>query len=163
MLSVRLALLTAVVGVSACSPGNSSVSDADLAEIRAKKSEFVAAVLSGDKDAATRMYADMAIIMPANEQLYRGRMAYRESMENMPEVAGFEISNAEFTPLGEDAVVVTGTYMISTMEPGAALAIGDIGKYLEIWRRGEDGWAVSWDIWNSSQSIPMPTMPDTTR
>jgi ketosteroid isomerase-like protein len=163
MQTVRFALLTVVLGVSACSPGTSTVSDADLEEIRSKKSEFVAAMQSGDKDAATRIYADMAIIMPPNDQLYRGRMAYRESMENMPDVAGFEISNVEFTPLGADAVVVTGTYMISTMEPGAALAIGDIGKYLEIWRRGEDGWAVSWDIWNSSQSIPMPTMPDTTR
>jgi ketosteroid isomerase-like protein len=75
-----------------------------------------------------------------------------------------------FPPIGElkltsvevvgasDHAVVRGVYSMTLMPPGATVAIADTGKYVELWRKQQDGrWLISWDIFNSD--IPLPAPP----
>ena len=132
------------------------IPDADLAAIRANRTAYAEAVVAGNHDAVAGMYAEEGIVMPSYEPMYRGRMAYRESLTNAPDIASFSMSGEEMTPLGGDAVLVTGQFAITLMPPGGEMAISDQGKFLEVWVREAEGWKLGWDIWNSDMPPPMP-------
>jgi ketosteroid isomerase-like protein len=143
--------------ILACAPAAVTVTEADLDAIRAQRAALTEAVRTGNHDGMAALLTENAVIMPANEPMARGRMAYRTSLDAMPPVAEFSMSNEEFTALGGDAVLVTGAFTISLMPPGADLAIADTGKFLEVWRRQADGsWLMGWDIWNSDLTPPAP-------
>ncbi|MCL4865997.1 MAG: DUF4440 domain-containing protein [Gemmatimonadales bacterium] len=148
--------LAALLVAIACAPAGNTVGEADLDAIRANHAAFAAAVVAGNHDAVAALYAESAVVMPANEPMRRGRMSYRESLEAMPPVGSFTISGEEMTPLSGDAVLVTGQFNISLMIPGAEMAIADTGKFLEVWVREADGWKLGWDIWNSDLPLPTP-------
>jgi len=156
MRTLRHCLLPALLVTASCAPAGNTVGEADLEAIRANHAAFAAAVVAGDHDAVAALYAESAIVMPANEPMHRGRMSYRESLDAMPPVGSFTFSGEEMTPLGGDAVLVTGQFNISMMIPGAEMAIADTGKFLEVWVRQADGWKLGWDIWNSDLPLPTP-------
>ena len=149
--------IPALLVATACAPAGTIVSEADLEMIRANRAAYGEAVRAGNQDAVAGMYAEEGVVMPSYEPMYRGRMAYRESLANAPDIADFSMSGEEMTPLGGDAVLVTGQFAITLMPPGAELAISDKGKFLEVWVRKAEGWKLGWDIWNSDAPPPMPT------
>lgn len=143
--------------LAACAPAGNTVTEADLAEVRAHRVAFAEAMRTGDHDALAAIYAEEAVILPNNEPMIRGRMAYRETLNNAPDIADFVMSGEELTPLGGDAVLVTGHYNITMLERGAELALQGQGKYLEVWVRQGEEWKLGWDIWNTN--LPMPSAP----
>jgi ketosteroid isomerase-like protein len=59
-----------------------------------------------------------------------------------------------------DLAYVHGGYQLSVTPPGAAEAVGDTGKYVEIWKKQGDGtWKVVLDIFNSDLAAPVSPPP----
>jgi len=150
--------------LAACAPAAPEVTEEDLATIRSQRAAYGEAVRAGNHDGVAALYAETATIMPSNAPVAHGRMAYRATLDSMPAVGAFTMTNEELTALGGDAVLVTGSYAITMMIPGSDMAMSDTGKFLEVWRRQADGgWLIGWDIWNSDLPLPPPPPPPPAR
>ncbi|MCK5489823.1 MAG: SgcJ/EcaC family oxidoreductase [Gemmatimonadetes bacterium] len=156
---MRKFLSVALLGlVGACQPGPASLSEADVAAIRALGDVYAQAVIAADADAVAESYAVDATEMPPNEPSVSGREAIREKY-----VAGFSygISSVEFTMTSQeiygtgDLAYDRGTWTWSGVLPGMAEPVADTGKYLSIARRQGDGaWLYTDVIWNSDTPLP---------
>jgi ketosteroid isomerase-like protein len=72
--------------------------------------------------------------------------------------AEFSLAPEEVQIAGPDWAFERGTYDISLTPKAGGEPMQDAGKYITIYRRQSDGsWAMSRDIWNSSN--PVPGMP----
>jgi ketosteroid isomerase-like protein len=141
----------------ACAPaGPAPFSDADRAAIEAHRTAFLAAANAGDWAAVMPLYEENAVLMPPNAPRWRGTLAIREGFNQMPPVGQFTFFGVSFHPAG-DLVAVEGGYALVVMPPGSSLALPDTGKFVELWRRQDDGsWKAAVIIWNSDLAPPAP-------
>ncbi len=148
----RMAVLALVL--AACSPpAPLGFTDEDRAIIQAQRQAFEQAVNVGDWITAASIYEEDGIAMPPNSPAWRGRIAIKDALTAGPALGDFVLSDGQFITT-RDYAIVTGTYRIVVMPPGATVAIPDTGKYVEVWRRQPDGaWKLAQDIWNSDRSI----------
>lgn len=152
--------LTPVVGLlllaGACAPAAPGFTEADRAEIQATTDAAVA-IVNGSKDweqFAATYYAPDAILMPPNHGAVEGRAGIAEFFAGFPPIESLRFEPVEAHGVG-DVAYVYGHYTLSMMPPGAESAVTDYGKYIEVWRRQEDGsWKLSRDIFNSD--VPLP-------
>lgn len=154
----RFLLLPLLAG-AACAPAAPTVTEADLEAIRAHRTSFVEAVNAGNFDQVASHYSETAVFLAPNEPMHRGRMAIREAVGAWPPMGEFAMSGEEFTPLGGDAVLITGRYATTVMPPGLNMAVADSGKFIEVWRREGEAWRIGWDAFNSSLPLPPPPPP----
>jgi ketosteroid isomerase-like protein len=105
-----------------------------------------------DVDAIAALYRDDARLLPPNGEATIGKDAVRAAFGGMIE-AGLSIElNAIETMSGGDVAYNVGTYTLTAGDD-----VADQGKYIETWRRGDNGeWLMSNDIWNSDLPVPMP-------
>lgn len=110
-------------------------------EIEALTASYQAARRAGDGAAIAALYADDAVIHPANKPAIRGR----------------EALDAYFTgPNGDSSAVTFTTNDVVASEAGdMAYEVGTIaeptgpGKYLTVYRKTPDGWRIAADTWSS--------------
>ncbi len=151
--------LAAALATLACAEPAPTVTEADLEAIRAGRAAFREGMLAANYSAVGALYAENAVVLPPNAPLTRGRMEVERLLSGFPPVGEFAFSDAELTPLGGDAVLVTGRYTLLLMPPGSTVAVADTGKYVEVWRRDDAGWKIHWDAWNSDIPLPPPPPP----
>jgi uncharacterized protein (TIGR02246 family) len=136
--------------------GVKTLSDADVAAIRALYDVWVPAVKSRDWETAASLYTEDTVVMPPNMPLIEGREAAKLFLENYPPVKEISFSPLEIDGYG-DIAYVQGTYSLLIQPEGAPEPIHDTGKYLEIRRKQEDGsWLLALDIFNSDLPLPAP-------
>ena len=132
----------------------------DLAEVRKSIEEINTklseAVANGDAEASAACFTEDAQFNPPNAAQVSGRENIKAAMEDMlaSGMSGLELEVTEVSGSG-DMVYETGTYE-ATINPGGpdAVAFTDKGKYIVIWKKGEDGtWRLHRDIWNSNMPI----------
>jgi ketosteroid isomerase-like protein len=143
--------------VVACAPAAPpGITEADRAEIRTTTEEALA-IANSSRDWAQYAqihYAPDAIVMPPNEEVVRGRDAIASWFENFPPFEGLQFNQVEFDGAG-DIAYVYGTYSMIVTLPDAEEPVPDRGKYIEIWRRQDDGsWKIVLDIFNSDLPLP---------
>lgn len=130
--------------------------DADRALIRTTMEEALEiSNTSGDLvQYGNLYYAPDAVVMPPNGEAVRGRDAIVAWNENFPPYDDLRFTQVEVDGCG-DIAYVYGTYtMVMTASEGEEPAT-DRGKYIEIWRRQEDGsWRVALDVFNSDMPLP---------
>lgn len=156
-------LMLSILGGAACAPPVPTVTEADLEAIRTHRTTFAEAVRAGNLDQVASLYSETALVLAPNEPMHRGRIAIRTAIGAWPPIGEFAMSGEEFTPLGGDAVLVTGRYAMTVMPPGLNLAVADSGKFLEVWRREGDTWRIGWDAFNTSLPLPAPPPPPPAR
>jgi ketosteroid isomerase-like protein len=142
--------------LAACQPGAAPLSDEDVAALNDLRDTYVQAVLAGDADAAAAMYADNAIVMPADAPAIEGRAAIRayEAEEAAPQ--DFTLTSVEIDGRGGLAYD-RGTWSWTGVVVDTAEAVTLTGKYVSISRKQADGsWLVTVDIWNADAPIPQP-------
>ena len=144
--------------VVACAPAAPpGLTEADRAEIRTTTEEAVA-IANSSRDWAQYAqiyYAPDAIVMPPNEEVVRGRDAIASWFENFPPFEDLQFNQVEFDGAG-DIAYLYGTYSMIVTLPDAEEPVSDRGKYIEIWRRQEDGsWKIMLDIFNSDLPLPV--------
>jgi ketosteroid isomerase-like protein len=134
---------------------NQSPPAADSSVITSRSDAWEAALNAKDIDALVDLYASDARLLPPNGKMKSGSAAVREEFGAMID-AGL---SAELTSI--DAMVSgdigynVGTY---TLRAGADTV--DVGKYMETWRRGDDGqWRYTNDIWNSDMPVATAEEP----
>jgi len=136
---------------------NQSPPSADSSVITSRSDAWEAALNAGDIDALVDLYASDARLLPPNGKIKSGSAAVRAEFGAMID-AGL---NANLTSIeakvSGDIGYNVGTYTLMLGDTQV-----DAGKYMETWRRGEDGqWRYSNDIWNSDMPVAEAKAPMT--
>jgi uncharacterized protein (TIGR02246 family) len=128
-----------------------SAASAETAEdaIRAADQRFAAAFNRGDSAALAGLYTPDAAVLPPCAPRADGRAAiervWREVIQSG--LRDLSLRPAEVVVL-DGTAYATGSGTFTMPSGGGGTQQGTL-KYLEIWRRGEDGaWRLHRDIWN---------------
>ena len=112
--------------------------------------QFSQAYIDGDVPAMMALYTDDAVLFPGNSEYIRGTEAIQRYWA-LPEgrrITHHKLSPVELEVSGSMASDF-GHYEISGENNGVAWG-PTYGKYLIVWKRGEDGqWRMHLDMWNS--------------
>jgi len=149
-----LTLLPLFLMIAGC---NQNPPSADSSVITSRSDAWDAALNAKDVDALVELYTSDARILPPNGKMKSGGAAVRAEFGAMID-AGLsgELTSVETVVAGDIGYNV-GTY---TFRAGDDLA--DVGKFIETWRRDEDGqWRISNDIYNSDMPAAAAEAPMT--
>lgn len=110
------------------------------------------ALNSKDLDTLTMVYESNARIMPPNGRTVRGAEGVREIFGSMMDAGLTGQMSIEEITMQDNLAFKIGSYTIMAGENAV-----DSGKFLETWRKGDDGkWRISNDIWNSNNPPAPP-------
>ncbi|MFQ5747697.1 MAG: YybH family protein [Gemmatimonadota bacterium] len=123
---------------------------ADKEAIQAKIEAWAAAWNAGDGAAIGALYAADALILPPGSEPVKGAAAIGDFWSAAIAEAGgstVELKTHELIVHGDLAVERGG--FVDTAADGSH---GDHGKYVVVWKKTDDGWKITRDIWNSSMT-----------
>lgn len=107
-----------------------------------------------DLDKTVSFYADDAVVMPPNGPSATTKEAVRKAWKDLLDLPGMAISwktTKVAVAKSEDIAYASGSYEV-TMNDASGKPVKEIGKYLEVFKKQEDGkWKCVMDIWNSDQ------------
>lgn len=126
------------------------------AEIEAANAKFMEAVNNGDAEALQGIYLPDAIVYPPNADPVAGADNIVPMMTGSAS-AGIKMVFETVSAMAYgNTAVEEGKYNVVV----AGETVVDYGKYIVVWKKKDDIWMVSRDIWNTS--IPLPaTGPET--
>ncbi len=141
-----LALLPLFLIVTGC---NQAPAPADPSVITSRSEAWETAFNASDIDALVDLYESDARILPPNAEMASGSDALRAEFGAMIDAGlSAELTSVEAMVSGDIGYNV-GTY---TLRAGDDVA--DVGKYMEIWHRGDDGqWRYTNDMWSSDMPV----------
>ena len=124
---------------------NQSPPSADSSVIASRSDAWQAALNAKDLDALVEIYTSDARILPPNGEMKSGPDAVRAEFGAMIDAGiSAELTSLEATVSGNIGYNV-GTFVLRAGEDVAL-----VGKFIETWRRDDDGqWRISNDIFNS--------------
>jgi uncharacterized protein (TIGR02246 family) len=142
------ALLSLVLILTACGQISPST---DTAALEARSDAWESALNAKDVDALVDLYTDDARLLPPDGAMTSGRDGVRAAFGGMIDAGiGGETTRVETTVSGDVGYIV-GTFSLTAGD----VAVGT-GKYIETWRRGNDGlWLIANDIFNNDPSPKM--------
>lgn len=107
----------------------------------------------GDTAAVAAMYAEDGVILPPNHARVQGRAGIAAFMKEMTD-AGYSLKLTPMDEWIEGALGVrSGSYIVLDKDQKEV----DHGKWMEVWRKGDDGkWLMVRDMWNSDDPPPPP-------
>jgi uncharacterized protein (TIGR02246 family) len=125
---------------SSTSSRTDAESQSDRAAIQKLSTTYQAAFKAGDASAIASLYADDALIHPANESPVRGR----ENLE-----AYFAVSNGgPIDETLETVEIVISNAGDMAYEVGQTMNAAGAGKYLTIFRKINGKWVIAADTWS---------------
>lgn len=115
--------------------------------------QFEDLIRSADTQALAAMYAEDAVVMPPNHAPVKGRADIAALFKGYTD-AGFTLKLTPAATWMDGALAVrSGSYVLLDKEQKEA----EHGKWMEAWRKGEDGnWLMVRDMWNSDDPPPPP-------
>ena len=149
----------ALAMVAGCAPAEKRVSSDEVrSAIEASNQQFMDAFSRRDAAALGLLYAEDGQVLPPGAPPLEGREAIVtmwQSILALP-IAAIQLQTAE-VGVGDDSAWETGQYTITGNDGSTT----ETGKYIVIWRRGEAGWKMHRDIWNSNApaAAPAPGVP----
>ena len=147
-----LTVFALVLLITGCSQDAPST---DASAITSRSEAWETAFNAKDIDALVELYADDARVLPPNAEMSTGSDGLRAEFGGMID-AGL---SAELTSI---EAMVSGDigYNVGTYKLTADGEVVDVGKYMEIWHRGNDGtWRYANDMFNSDMPVAAPEMP----
>ena len=153
-------IMMSLFGIVACTQRVSSTSDtaADEAALRAADETFTRAIWTGDLETAVALYAEDAVLMPADEPQVKGRDAIRKY---------FAADIASHKP-GEGLVILESTQGVSgnlgwssgrgkyTAPDGTT----STGKFMSVSRKVNGKWLYIRDTWDDDAPTPASNPPE---
>lgn len=148
--------MTAILWLCACPSYDSALSQQSAEEqgvidaLVRISTQFSAAYVKGDIAKLVSFYTEDAVIFPGNSDLMRGKEALTKYWTLPP---GRTITHHKITAveikINGDFAYDYGYYEVSGRNNGEAWG-PTYGKYLIVWKRGNDGaWRIHLDMWNS--------------
>jgi ketosteroid isomerase-like protein len=105
-----------------------------------------------DLDTLTMIYESDARIMPPNGKTLRGAEGVRAAFGAMMDAGLSGETSIEEITMQDNIAFKIGTYKVLD-----GVNVVDNGKFIETWRKGDDGkWRISNDIWNSDNPPAPP-------
>ena len=141
--------------VLACQPQEQSttLSEAEISAVMEASTQYGGAIVSGDFDKIRSLMDADVVLMPPEAPLAKGVDAAIQSMEEFPGLEG--TIKAEQVEGSGNLACVRGNYDL-TFIVNDSTQIPDKGKYIEVWKKQDDGsWKVIADIWNTNTSPEM--------
>ncbi len=134
------------------------LNDENEAAIRKVVEEYLVLTNAAEKDHTALVehyYAKDATVLAPNMPSVTGHAALVSFFEEFPPYENFKLEIVELDGQG-DLAYVWGTYAMDIMLPETEMAMHDVGKYVEVWKKQADGnWKVHLDIFNTD--LPMTT------
>lgn len=134
-----------------------SLSDSDKAAIQKTRDDALALANATEKNWAAYVktyYAPDATVLPPNAADVKGQEALTSFFASSPPLSNVRFEELEVDGAGGLAYV-WGKYSFDMLLPDAESTTNDSGKFIEIWRKQEDGsWRVTLDIFNSDLPLP---------
>ena len=133
-----------------------SVQTTQQADLDRTREAHVAALNAGDVDAWVACFAADAVQMPPNAPPNVGTEHIRAWSGGLLAAfrAEFSLFPDDVQLAGTDWAFESGGYSISLTSRSGGEPIRDDGKYVTIYRREDDGWVMTRDIWNSNNPLP---------
>jgi len=157
---VTATALGLVILLTACAPaGNQGAAtfdkDAIAQKIEVASKAKTAAMVAEDIDTYLSYFTKDAVWMPPNTDEILGQAAARQRIEHVFKLVSIEGKTEiqEQVVMSPDWASERGQYVV-TMSPkeGAGKPVEEVGSYLTIWHKTDDGkWKVAYDIWNSDR------------
>jgi len=148
----KTALLSFVFVVSAIVA--SAQSDAELkTKIEKLNQEIGAAMVSGDYDKGLSFYTKDVISLPNYQPMLRGVDAIKKSNEEMAK-AGWKVNDFKINTMSvtscNNMITEIGTFQISFTMQDMDKPMTDVGKYITIWEKQQDGsLKIKIETWNT--------------
>jgi ketosteroid isomerase-like protein len=132
--------------ITACSQ---SPPPADSSVITSRSEAWEAALNAADIDALVDLYTSDARVLPPNGKMATGSAAVRAEFGAMIDAGLDSESTSIETRISGDIGYNVGVFTLTAGDD-----VVDAGKYIETWRRGDDGqWRISNDIYNSDMPV----------
>jgi ketosteroid isomerase-like protein len=141
--------------VLACQPQEQSttLSEAEISAVMEATTQYGGAIVAGDFDKIRSLMGDDIVLMPTEAQAANGLDAAMQFMEEGPGIEGS--INPEQVEGSGNLAYVRGNFDL-TFIINDSTQVPDKGKYIEVWKKQDDGsWKVVVDIWNSNLSPEM--------
>jgi len=143
-----IAVFPLLLVMTAC---GQSAPSTDTAGIEAGSDAWEAALNSKDIDALVNLYAEDARLLPPGGEMTVGQDGARAAFSAMIDAGQSGVTTIVEATVSGDVGYIVGTF---TVQAGGE-QVGT-GKYIETWRRGNDGeWRIANDIFNND-SMPKP-------
>jgi ketosteroid isomerase-like protein len=145
--------------LTACQPGLISLSEEDVAAIRAFGPAIDEVAPSGNWSAFPELFTEDGILMPANGSTYEVRSEFMTIIESIGMT--MREHTIEFVEVDGRGDIAYGraTYSETYEVAGVSEPISDTGKVLAIFRKQPDGsWLISTWIFNTD--LPLPASED---
>ena len=127
--------------------------EAEKSAVMEASNQYSTAILSSDFDQMRSLLDSDVVLMPTEDTAKKGADDVIDFFETGPDIEG-SITPHQVEGSG-DLAYVRGNYSI-TFIVNDTLRPSDTGKYVEIYKKQDDGsWRVILDIWNSDLSPEM--------
>lgn len=145
-------IVASVILLSACQSDVSELSNADREIIQNSSAEWVNTYNRNDWKALAELFTTNAVMMPPNSSSAIGR----------DEISTWQAENESGFSIAFDILEIEGARDIAYVQGRSCVFIPigdekvgvDVGKFLEVRERQEDGqWLIKMDIFNSDASI----------
>lgn len=145
-------LLVALVGIASLLSCNSAPekmnADPTPEELMQMNKDFAKALNAKNAKAAAELYSEDALLLPPGETIITGRENIQKYWQSGIDQGISDVSVSTMATGGHgDTGYEVGRYQLSIRDTSGKV-ITEIGKYVEILRRGEDGvWKSTYGIW----------------
>jgi ketosteroid isomerase-like protein len=149
-----LGLLPLAIAACAATPeARRTLSDQDVAALRAIADRDAPIVRARDWATLASEYSENAVRMPPNGPAVQGREAIRKMLEQLPPITAFDFRLVDLQ--GDREIAYMRAAWSLTVEAPDAKPVSDAGKILVVFRKQPGGsWLRVADAWNSD--VPPP-------
>jgi ketosteroid isomerase-like protein len=149
-MGIALAAMGFIAIASSASAPTATDTGADERALRAADQTFMRAYWKGDLETVVALYAEDAVVMPADAPEAKGRAAIRKYY--IADIAGLKLGEANV--ILESTQGVSGNLGWSSGSTRYTAANGEtsIGKFLSVSRKVNGKWLYIRDTWNSDGS-----------
>jgi uncharacterized protein (TIGR02246 family) len=120
-------------------------------QIKSNNQKFEEAIAAGDAAAVAGLYTEEATVMPPDAASVTGREAIESLWSGVMESGAKSVDLTTLQVEGNgDLAYEIGAFTL-TVQPEGQDAAEASGKYVVVWKRGDDNtWRLHVDIWNSN-------------
>ena len=126
--------------------------------IRKIEDRYVRAALANNWSALVELFADDAVLLPADSPAVTGSVAIGKWFASSGVRATEFVTKSESIEVERTLATNRGTYTLTFVTKDSSTPVTQHGHYLWVLRKGDDGvWRITVDMFHSSEPAPLVT------